>query len=417
MPDDLDLLKNLGRELTEPDERSVSRARDLLERRIGLSPKQGPAARVSSRLRLRWELALAAVVLLIGSGLGFGIASFVTPSGSASPTVTGLGFIPAEGWSVAQATAVDQPGVARAIAATIPIAPDDESQDLPYATAQALPRTGVVIVARLSPRGDLRTDASFPLRELPLRAAGAVPSDLPAMLTGTSLVVFRLRAGTGGYNVDARLFFGEQPSVAAIARADQQLKRLVVVPSGITLVVLPTTFSNTSQRMTVYGSVSTGKAGEKVTVQFKACGLYPIQFRDALETTTTAGGGYSFAELQPFNLGVSGVYRAVSGGDVSAEVRVRQRAAVYLRPLRRGARFEVAVWGKMSFWRRYVLLQRFERRRGVWITVRRLVLTENLGQTTPFRPGVPKGTQIRAVLPLSQARPCYLTGYSQIWTT
>lgn len=188
--------------------------------------------------------------------------------------------------------------------------------------------------------------------------------------------------------------------------------------TGVSLVVLPTTFTNPSQRMTVYGSVSTGKAGEKVTVQFKACGLYPVQFRDALETTTTAGGGYSFAELQPFNLGVSGVFRALSGNSVSAELPVKQRASVSLWRHPTGKNYRASVWGKASFWRRYVLLQRFDRRRGVWVTVRRLVLTEENGyQTTLFRPGVPKGTQIRAVFPLSQAKPCYLAGYSQIWKT
>jgi hypothetical protein len=77
----------------------------------------------------------------------------------------------------------------------------------------------------------------------------------------------------------------------------------------------------------------------------------------------------------------------------------------------------VSVSGKVSFWRRYVLLQRFDRRRGVWITLRRLVLTEDLGRTDWFRPAVPKGSQIRVLLPASQARPCYVGGPSQIWKT
>jgi hypothetical protein len=189
----------------------------------------------------------------------------------------------------------------------------------------------------------------------------------------------------------------------------------------VTLVVQPTVVARTDQRMTIFGSVSSGKAGDKVTIQFKACGLQPIQFRDAFETTTRAGGDFSLEGLHPFNLGVSGVYRAVSGGEVSPEIRVRQRAAVYMRPLRSGrGRFEVWVGGRVSFWRRFVLLQRFERARGVWITVRRLPLTESVGQssaTPAFRPRVPKGTTIRAVLPLSQARPCYLAGYGPLMRT
>jgi hypothetical protein len=188
-------------------------------------------------------------------------------------------------------------------------------------------------------------------------------------------------------------------------------------PSAVTLVVQPTII-RTSDRMTIFGSVSGGDAGKKVTVQFRACGLQPLQFRDAFETTTRAGGGFSLEELSPFNLGVSGVYRAVSGGEVSPEIQVRQRALVNMRPLS-GGRFEVWAWGKVSFWRRFVLLQRFERRRGVWVTMRRLVLTEtDLGTgSARFRPRVPRGTQIRAVLPLSQARPCYLAGYGPIFRT
>jgi hypothetical protein len=38
-------------------------------------------------------------------------------------------------------------------------------------------------------------------------------------------------------------------------------------------------------------------------------------------------------------------------------------------------------------------------------------------KTLPFRPRVPKGTLIRAVLPLSQARPCYLAGYGPLMRT
>jgi hypothetical protein len=72
----------------------------------------------------------------------------------------------------------------------------------------------------------------------------------------------------------------------------------------------------------------------------------------------------------------------------------------------------VSVGGKVSFWRKFVLLQRFDRPRGVWITLRRVVITEDHGSTLEFRPRVPRGTLIRAVLPLSQARPCYIAGVS-----
>jgi hypothetical protein len=207
-------------------------------------------------------------------------------------------------------------------------------------------------------------------------------------------------------------------SIAAAASDQMTLPRSAAASSDITLAVQPTIVRSTSDRMTIFGSVSGGEAGKKVTIQFRACGLQPVQFRDAFETTTRAGGGFSLEELRPFNLGVSGVYRAVSGGEVSAEIRVQQRVAVYMRPLS-GGRFQVWVGGKVSFWRRFVLLQRFERRRGVWITMRRLALTEGFagGSSARFRPRVPRGTQLRAVMPLSQARPCYLAGYGPIFRT
>ena len=82
----------------------------------------------------------------------------------------------------------------------------------------------------------------------------------------------------------------------------------------------------------------------------------------------------------------------------------------------------------LPMWRRHVLLQRNVRGRG-WVTMRRLVLEEQLGGggpappfqsvvrvsvvTAPFRPGVPKGTRLRAVFPIGQAKPCYLAGISQ----
>jgi hypothetical protein len=377
-------------------------------------PEPRPPAALTRLIGSRWAR-FAALAVALGVGFGFGIGFWLTPRGSATSSFLGFGFLPSKGWTVVQTGAVGATGTAHAIAANVAVAGEDGSTDLPYTTLRRLPRAGAVVVARLFPRGNQSRDASFPLRPLPLSIADAVPEEPPFELSDTPLVAFRVRAAVAGYDVDARIFLGGAPSPATLAAVDEQLRRLVVAPSGITLVVLPTIISDPGQRMTIYGSVSSGKAGEKVTVQFKACGLLPLQFRDAFETTTTAGGGYSFAQLRPFNLGVSGVYRALSGGDVSAETQVQQRAAVYLRP-RPGGRFQVAVGGKVSFWRRYVLLQRFERRRGVWITMRRIVLDEGW-DTPPFRPALPKGTQIRAALPLSQARPCYLAGYSPIRTT
>lgn len=209
------------------------------------------------------------------------------------------------------------------------------------------------------------------------------------------------------------------------------LALLVATPSGtagghvpsqseVTVVVQPRILRDLRQSMSIFGSVSSARAGEKVTIQFKACGLNPLQFRDAYETTTNRGGGFSVEFPSPVSPKVSGVFRAVHGDSISAEIPVQHQAPITMRILGRG-RFEVWVTGFTSFWRRHVVLQRFQRARGVWVKVRRLVLTEQeyipgstvTVQTAPFRPPVPRGTRIRAVFPLSQAKPCYVAGVSE----
>jgi hypothetical protein len=363
---------------------------------------------------------IAALGVALGAFLGFGFAELATADGARSEPTIGFGFLPADGWNVVQAGTAGATGTAHAVAANVPLRAGDGSTSLPYETLRTLPPSGAVIVARLVTGDKVAGDSDVNQRRLPLQLGEATPSVLPAGLADAGLVALRLRADVSGHDLDATVFLGAPPSPESLAAVDGQLRRLVVAPSAVSLVVQPTLIRRSDERMTIYGSVSSGKAGEKVTVQFKACGLQPEMFRDALETTTQAGGGFSFVGQRPFNLGVSGVFRAVSSGDASPEVRVQQRAAVYMQPQRgpnRG-RFRVRVWGKVSFWRRYVLIQRFERRRGVWVTMRRVSLTEENGSATPlFRPAVPKGTLIRAVFPLSQARPCYLAGYGPLLRT
>jgi hypothetical protein len=382
--------------------------------------------KVRGRRRVALMGGAVAVALLVGSGLGFGLGSSVTPSGTARANLVGFGFLPARGWNVVQSGRLDDRGETAAIAANVPIE-DAGSDGLPLATLRSLSTRGVVMFATFSPRGDRSADSAFPVRELPLRLVDALVVD-PAQepLVPARLTRYRITAATAGYNVDARVYFGaRQPSARALAETQRQLDRLVVAASGVTLVVRPTIIRDGNQRLSIYGSVASGKAGEAVTVQFKTCGA-ELRFRDVFGTTTTAGGAFSFAELQPFNRG-PGVFRAVSGDASSADVRVQQLASVHLRYPRAG-RTVASVTAVASFWKKRVLLQRYDRRLGVWRTLRRLVLTEQGGgmigpgipgslaityATSPFRPGVPKGTQVRVAVPLSVARPCYLAGVSE----
>jgi hypothetical protein len=387
-------------------------------------------ARVADRRRVRpsrrWVIVTVTAALLAASGLGFGLGNSLTASGEAGPGVVGFGFIPVRGWSVIQTGTLDGDGTAQAVAANVRLHPDDAS-GAPDATLRSLPVRGALLSTTFRPRGDESVDRSFPARTLPLQLSDADPiSPLRDRPAPARVFRYRLVAAVGGYNVDVRAYFGSRPSAETLEAAQQQLDRLVVEANGVTLVVQPRVVRGVSQRLTVFGSISSGKANEKVAVQFKACGASPSEFRDFLETTTRAGGGFSFLGLQPFGPGISGIFRAVSGDSTSADVPITYQADVLLR-YPRGGRTQVIVSSLVSLWRRHVLLQRFERGRGIWVTVRRLVLTEQGGgispypgphpawfMTEPFRPGVPRGTQIRAVMPLSQARPCYLAGASEV---
>jgi hypothetical protein len=116
--------------------------------------------------------------------------------------------------------------------------------------------------------------------------------------------------------------------------------------------------------------------------------------------------------------GVNTTLRALWDNDISTTIPLGQQAWVQLQRLASG-RFYVGVHGKRPVWRKHVLVQ--QRRSGAWKTIRTVVLTEQvaLGQTgavatyATFKPAVPRGTMIRAILPRSQARPCYLAGASE----
>jgi hypothetical protein len=182
-----------------------------------------------------------------------------------------------------------------------------------------------------------------------------------------------------------------------------------------------------SEKPEIFGAVSSAKAGETVTVQYRQCGLYPEQFRAFMTTETDDGGAWNLDEL--FFVGTrtdtSGSFRAVWGGEVSREVPFKVRAFVDLRRLPRGRGFYVRAGGTQSFWHRRVRVERFDIRTRKWILVRTVLLTEsqssrNYGGSSlivaseSFRPAVPKGTTLRAVLPLAAAKPCYLAGYSKL---
>jgi hypothetical protein len=214
-------LRELGDMLRDPSEEATRRA----------GRRAVAAARGSGRWRripLRWGLGVG-VALLIGSGFGFALGTSSTSSGNAASSPVGLGFLPERGWSVLQtakrATLAQE---AIAIAANVPLSPDDAVDRLPYSTMLSLPANGVVILASFTARGDDWRDQHYPVRALPLRLGDAVPGSL-RLRPKRALSQYRLHAGVNGHNVDVTVYFGTtRPPAALITAAQRQLDRLVV---------------------------------------------------------------------------------------------------------------------------------------------------------------------------------------------
>lgn len=221
----------------------------LLREARGTLP--GPGAAATNRARGR---ALAAIrgkrsfrrrataafgaALLAATGLGVGIGALIAPSDTAASGPGGVGFLPERGWNILQNGGDGTPArPAAAIAANVPVRPSDDPDGLPYATLQALPPDGIVLLAEFVERVEEWRDSRFPTRALPLRVRDAAPfiEFGVQVRPGRPLGQYQLLAGVNGYNVDVNLYFGtERPSPALLAAAQRQLDRLVVRSAAAT---------------------------------------------------------------------------------------------------------------------------------------------------------------------------------------
>ena len=411
----------MTRNRDEFEERNVERA--FTELRDGIDPPSGDELRALARtatatsrrapaavrdrrrlpVRLRWTVAATAVALLVGSGLGFGIANSVTPTVQAGTTpFAGTGFLPAQGWNVVQAGTATSRRPATAIAANVRLHPSDRAGRLPMATIAALPPHGVLIHAAFTKRGNPTDDALFRERRLPLQVAWA-KQETPKL--------YRLRAGTGGSNVDAQIHFGTaHPTEEMLGEAQLQLGRLVVAPGRVTMIARPTTL-RPNQGSLLSGAVSSGRADEEVTIQARDCGQNT--FTGVTAILTHEGGTWN----TQFTRSINSTIRAVWKGEASPTIELRQQANVVLRRQSAG-RYLTAIASRWTFWRKKVQIQR--RLGSRWRTVRTVTLTDTFAHSgsgstwaeAKFRLRVPRGTQLRAMLPADQAKPCYLAATS-----
>jgi hypothetical protein len=356
-----------------PDDlRELARTASLDPQRAGMQP---PRRRW---LRPRRAVAIGAVALLVGSGLGFGIGSSLTPSGSAGRNVVGFGFLPDSGWKVVQ-TAGPEPGTTIAVAS----------------------KDGTELSVASTPRGDPAEDLRYPTQELPLRVAdGRRFSGDPTQL--------ELRAGVGGYNVDAHISFPTLPTASMLATAQRQLNRLVVAADRVTIAVRPAISSRTTSQVTVFGTVDRAKAGESVTIQAKECDN--SFFRVYAGANTEADGTWSTFIWPSITMQL----RAVWNGETSSEVTFRHRPYIQFRQ-QSATRFRIGLGYGTRFAGKRVNVQRFDQRLGRWQTIRTVALASGYATYVTLR--VPKGTRLRTLLPNSQAAPCYVGTTSPVIRT
>ena len=231
-----DALESLWRSLPTPTADELQGIADVARRH----PRS-----IARRRTHGWSRAVpasaVAITLLVGSALGFGLGSAVTPSGTAADTPVGLGFLPEPGWDVLQTgadTTRGQPVIA--IASNRAFAPNDadrgmrNTSGLPYSTLLALPTNGIVVVASFMASGPPSSRSDFyPPRELPLSLGDAAPWTAfgAEVRPERPLGQYLLRASVYGYHVDLQIYFGTpRPSRDMIEAAQRQVDRLSVTP-------------------------------------------------------------------------------------------------------------------------------------------------------------------------------------------
>jgi len=170
------------------------------------------------------------------------------------------------------------------------------------------------------------------------------------------------------------------------------------------------------EQATLFGSISSSRPDEKVVIEVKECGQQ--SYRGVAWAYSQPGGGWSIET----GARASSQVRAVWGDQTSDSVSIQQRpfVSVVIRPGNRG---EAGVQGIYPFRGKRVSIQVFDMRSRTWKHVQSVKLTEQGGgggyiwTSGKFRPRVPKHAQMRGVLTLAQAKPCYLAGYSGIVRT
>ena len=157
------------------------------------------------------------------------------------------------------------------------------------------------------------------------------------------------------------------------------------------------------------GKVASHTAGEQVIVLGKAYGQ--TTFTQVQNVVTSTGGAWTY-QASPQ---IQTAYRAQWGTATSSTVTEKVRPKITLTLASRTARkgnFSVQVEGARSFEGKRVLVQRLTSSGPS--TVKRVVLDSSSSATFTLRLAKTR-SRVRVVMPVSQAAPGYLAGYSNVW--
>jgi hypothetical protein len=165
--------------------------------------------------------------------------------------------------------------------------------------------------------------------------------------------------------------------------------------------------------VTLSGQISSGQAGQSVTIMEHR---FPFgrtgQVREVGTVTTTAGGSFDLA-VNPL---IRTLYTAKIGAKNSEPVAVDVQPRLRLSRLGTQHRFLFRVSAIRSFVGKYGLLQRWNARSHVWVSVRRVFLgsARQVSATTMVTRTIFRwnrsNVRIRVLMPRSQTAPGYISG-------
>jgi plastocyanin len=165
------------------------------------------------------------------------------------------------------------------------------------------------------------------------------------------------------------------------------------------------------------GTVTNVTAPAKVTItahpQIVAKGVQAVE----TTTVTTAADGSFTATVHPL---AHTTYVAETGTTRSEPLAINVRPRLQLAKLSHDREL-LRVTAARSFLRKWGVLQRWNARRGVWSSLRRVVLTRVTAELSPdvttvavFRAHVRRHSRLRVLMPLRETVPAYVSGVSNI---